>query len=235
MRKLLILAGLLLASASATANPFLELSGLRVEATDLNPDDGIAATYSFNLTSASLHSLWMGFPPGMQTIFLDPLQADTLEVSVPGVTTKASYDGNGKLRTSADNSATAAYASAGLAGEFTAGAFTRLTFSVDYTGLTDYAAYNVAHTGHWTLYSSDFSYFDNQYLSGLPYDGPPQSGVFSISIDNLTENAFNGGFNISTTTYAYGSRVADVPEPASLGLMLAGLAGLGALRRRRAQ
>jgi hypothetical protein len=121
--------------------------------------------------------------------------------------------------------------------QFNLGWNTRVVFEVDWTGVVSSSAngYGFSH-GIVTL---------GNYLSGT-YDTQDMflstasdvSKTFVAELSNHTD-LMSGSFSVMAfaTSAVFGPFVpqpdADVPEPSTIGLMLAGLTSLGALRRRR--
>lgn len=75
-----------------------------------------------------------------------------------------------------------------------------------------------------------FSVVDAGATSGTPVLSIVNGHTISI---DLTDVAWNGEFNAITTAITLQGQVAPVPEPAAAWMMLAGLAGIGMLARRR--
>ncbi|HEX7985449.1 MAG TPA: VPLPA-CTERM sorting domain-containing protein [Duganella sp.] len=75
-----------------------------------------------------------------------------------------------------------------------------------------------------------FSVLDAGATSGTPVLSIVNDHTISI---DLTDVAWNGDFSAITTAITLQGPVAPVPEPAAAWMMLAGLAGIGMLARRR--
>lgn len=75
-----------------------------------------------------------------------------------------------------------------------------------------------------------FSVLDAGATSGTPVLSIVNGHTISI---DLTDVAWNGDFSAITTAITLQGPVAPVPEPAAAWMMLAGLAGIGMLARRR--
>jgi hypothetical protein len=233
MRKSLMIAGCLLASSAASAAPFMQLSNFRVEAIDLRPDDGLDASYTFAFNPGWLSARVLDTAPDNWHM-LDVGHDATGSVSVTrstGVVT-SSYDGN-TARTEINHIDGAFLGSATMGAAFSAGAYTRLVFTVDYAGMASYIPAQVGLTGMWQVATDDWSYFDTKYMGSVGVDAVT-TGVFSIDFDNLGDTTLFGHAYASAMSYGHARQApADVPEPGTIGLMLAGLAGIGTLRRRR--
>ena len=75
-----------------------------------------------------------------------------------------------------------------------------------------------------------FSVLDAGATSGTPVLSIVNGHTISI---DLTDVAWNGDFSALTTAITLQGPVAPVPEPDAAWMMLAGLAGIGMLARRR--
>lgn len=234
MRKLLFMASLLLAATAASASPFLELSNLRVEAIDLNQDDALGANFNFEVERVGLEAVVLENGSfNYEQLVLGRDDSGTVKLVRPFGTAHASYDGNA-ARVSMEQTNGMFRNHAGMGGAFTVGAFTRLVFTVDYAGLGGYDLGYVAQNGFWHVNNSDWSFNEVLYLPGIA-DGAVQAGVFSFVFDNYSAENASGSAYVAIAQYAYPvtAPAVDVSEPASIGLLLAGLGGLVAVRRRR--
>ena len=234
MRKLLFLASLLMAATTASASPFLELSNFRVEAVDLNQDDALGASFNFQFEHVGIEAVVLengNFVSDQLT--LDHNDTGAVQVARPFGTAKASYDGN-TARVTMEQTDGMFRNYAGIGVGFTAGAFTRLVFTVDYAGLGGYDLGYVAQNGFWHVMTSDWSFNDMLYL---PVFGPGDvmTGALSFVFDNNSSEDASGYAYASIAQYAYAlpAPSVEVPEPGSIGLLLAGMAGAAAVRRRR--
>lgn len=237
MHKLLFLTCLALASQAAQAAPipFMELSNFRVDARPGSYQQVGAGTF-FQLYHKSPGAFWFDSLYGDR----QDLAPAVLQMVKPTGTATASFDGNA-LRTTVDHSDDPFAAMASYIYEFSALPGAQLAFSFDWAGknLARANGANVSSHADMMLYHVD-QWGERQWWSGVAMDGligkDAASGVFSYAMSNQYQDQQRWTLVASIYTSGVPKAVpaATVPVPATFGLMLAGLAGMGALRRRRA-
>lgn len=234
MRKFVVTAGLLLASLSASAAPipFLELSNFRVEVSDLNAGDGIDAGYTLTTRNSFVFANVNFDPLFNSNLDLLPGETGSVALNHPLSRPSASFDGN-TYRTSIDHINAWTRAQAGTWHTFSATPFTRLTFLYDYAGLNSPDPAKVHSTGMMHIYSNDLSSNIEGYLSDLPYQLPAK-GIFSLDFETGADGVMDMTLFTELSTFGWGFQVPanPVPAPGSIALLLAGLAGLVAVRRK---
>jgi len=229
-----------LATHSANAAPigFFELSNFRVEVKDLAPDDGVAADVQFNKGWDYLQAFQLtASGPGQSA---DGFNVPQASVTTPFGTAFAGTDG-ALYRTSIDHTRGWLNSAASFGGDFSVSPFTRAVFSFDWQGM------NVQHAGSAGNQVSVESAatlgtwvdgVENNAQASLLEFGTLESGTLTLVLEagadwmygNLTANIWSAGKDSLPP-----DDVQAVPEPTSLAVMLAGLAGLIALRGRKAQ
>lgn len=228
-----------LAAQTAMAAPvgFFELSNFRLAVEDLSPDDGAAAEVQFVKGWDFLQALQLTSKgPGKQ--------ADGLGIPEASITTRygtaaASTDGS-LYRTSVEHVRGWLGASASFGGDFALAPFTRAIFSFDWRGMNVQhvgdagnllSVQSAATLGAWT----DREISTQASVAGF---GTLESGTLSLLLDagaeglygSLLANLWSSGIDSLPP-----EDVQAVPEPASIALVLAGLASAAALRRRPPQ
>lgn len=245
------LAGPAAATSSATAT----VTGFSITLYDLDPSDGIDPELTFtsegSYSSAYVYSLSesdsdSSSAPGhwsptsaMAMLGFGQAQAstDSTGATAMGSVSGPSYGGQGSF--SADGY--------GVNSGFMLTPWTgmKLTLSFDGTATTSVGeylesagAYGQLQIGVSVENGNETHYaYRNAYASCL-WDGSicgPESnsfsGTFSLSFANLSDQAADGW--MYADAYAYGQSTVPVPEPQTYLMLLAGLAGIGAVVRRR--
>ena len=240
MRKLIITSLAALASSAALAMPsgFLEVSNLKYEVTDLRPDDGIEANVLVAGNFLSLYAARWGVSGADLIDSQYGVDQGAASVATNYGYGKASYDGNA-YRTEVSYEAESLNTSAFLFNYFRLDPGARVTFSFDWIGSNGFAeepGFRFLSVGSWAEVYTSIANQDSIYsYASLGSSNQLESGTMSITLES-GDDYLSGYLSMqSRTGSAYVSPPADsvdVAEPSAVGLMLAGLAGLAALRRR---
>lgn len=248
----LALAGPAAAESSATAT----ITGFSITLYDLDPGDGIAPELTFtyesshsqtNVYSASEDSWDLDGQPGsfVPTSAMSMLafghahaETDAGSATAMGHVSGPAYGGYGTFY---------AYAY-GVANNFTLTPWTgmKLTLAFDgsaSTGPGDQYEYAYAYGELQTSIDAENGY-ENHYTQRQAYAGCGTwdgsacsgesnsfSGTFSLSFANFSDDEVSG--YMYANAYASGQSTVPVPEPRTYLMLLAGLAGVGAVVRRR--
>lgn len=235
-------------SASATAGV------ATITLFDLNPTDGLTPSLTFfGDTSAS--SAFANGATAADTA--GGLFADTaLSLTVPQVTVSGSTGAFGAQGSASSSGGDGSGNWIGGDGQgvvyasFEVGPWTGVLIQLSYAGQATTTAGQVGSFSEAALataavnlniwsadgmenHSASRSLYASSVWEGSGYTGQDLSfsGNIRLTYANLSEIALNG--DVVVSAYAYASSAVPVPEPATTGLLLAGLAGLGAVVRRR--
>lgn len=213
-------------AAAPVAEANIDWTSFSYQLFDLDPLDGVAASLTWGGQGSSTSAGYFGYSASDDWSF--PLQ------SADGVSYATANEGGLAAVTSSNNTVVDAYAHRW--GDFTLSAKTLVVFSVSgsvsVVGDSDFAAYRSAAVRlNVTGYDIDTYFASQSGLSvGQYYGGPSnKSGIMSLSFVNLTDS----GRTAYMYAYAQADAAAPIPEPHTYGLMLAGLAVMSSVVRRR--
>lgn len=237
-------------SATATAGT------VSITLFDLNPSDGLAPVFTFLGESSASYAFANGSAAADTASGLNAATAVALDVPFVSVAGSTGANGAHGQATSAGGDSSGNWIGGDGQGVFFAslevGAWTGVLIEMDYAGTATTTigqtvegygeaaqAYvsvliNVfgadgqeSHSATRSLYAS--SVWDGNGFSGqdLSFDGR-----LRLTYANLSGDVLTGSYVASAYAYA-ASAIPAVPEPGTYGLMLAGLAGVAAVARRR--
>lgn len=249
----MVVAGPAAAQSSASAT----ISGFSYVLYDLDPFDMITPDLTFGYEQSTSNAYvnsnsesdsdWLSaignFSPTSATAMLAFGQAsaatDATGATASGSVFAPGYGGSGWFSASAygvDNSFTLSpWTGIKLTATFEGSATTG-----SHLGSNDYAsAYGqlymnvLAENGYEQHYSTRQAYASCGTWDGMTCSGQSSSfsGTFSLSFANFSDASAEG--NLSVGAYSYGQSTVPVPEPQTYLMLLAGLAGIGAVVRRR--
>lgn len=219
--------------SQAQATSYASFGGLSIVVIDLDPNDGVAATFSltqpyYNWVGAAGYPDDTGAPDPKQIIH-HPGQVD---VTTSFGHAYASYDGTGYA--SQSTSAHAMLAGATLQGHFLLSANTTVIFS-SYAKAGANNSSNENSNASVALYAGELVGSDT-YLGGYYQDWihayeNQQQRLLSLSFTSAPDQELSGWFGISA--HADSTPRSPVPEPETYMLLLAGLGLISASAHRR--
>jgi hypothetical protein len=248
----LVVAGPAAAVSSATAT----LTGFSITLFDLDPSDGIDPELTFTYEQSGSYAYvqsssesasdsdWQpgNFVPTSAMAMLAFGQAnastDASSANASGSVSGPGYGGQGYFGAYAygvDNGFTLTpWTGIKLTSTFEGTASTGPSSGGDYAYATGFLQTSIAGDNGW----EDHTAYRQAYAGCGTWDGmacsgesSSFSGTFSLGYANFSDDAVEG--YMYAEAYVYGSSTVPVPEPETYLMLLAGLAGVGAVVRRR--
>lgn len=237
-------------SATATAGT------VSITVFDLNPADGLDASLTFFGESSASYVYANGNAASDIASGLNATTAVALDVPLLSVVGSTSANGAFGQAAVAGGDGSGNWTSGDGQGVFFAsievGAWTGVLIEMDYAGTatttvgTSIEGYGEAAQSYISVlvnidgadgqesHSATRSLYASSVWDGNGFAGQDLSfnGSLRLTYANLSDATLSGGYVVSAFAYA-ASAVPAVPEPGTYGLMLAGLAGVAAVARRR--
>jgi len=242
--------------AAAVSSASGTLTGFSITLYDLDPSDGIApeltytyeSAYSYASVNSNSESAYDSdsqpgnFVPTSAGAMLSFGEAfastDASSATALGSVSGPGYGGQGWFSASAY----------GFTNGFTLTPWTGLKLTATFEGTAATGANTWSDYAQATGWLSTYVYNDNGYETHYAYrlayascgtwdgmacsgENASYSGTFSLSFANFSDDAVEGYMDAGV--YTYGSSTVPVPEPQTYLMLLAGLAGVGAVVRRR--
>jgi len=243
---------------SSNAQASFDWSSVTIKVIDLDTTDGLTPTVTwsgqYGDTSANSYSFEVGHDSSISESHHAPSATSVIGSAANTFASHANASYNNQalaLSAYAERSANPAYSWSG--NNANASASTHTSFSLsgagvmvvtvpysikvvgDQSNYSEYSLGTVNIDGHYSASDGSFSGNENAYKSFYSYSNGDKaySGLFTMTVANPSGAVTTSGelgTSLSVESRAY---VSGVPEPGSYAMMLAGLAMLGSIVRRR--
>lgn len=222
-------------TAAAQSTASASINNVNYQLIDLNPYDGIAPSITFGGLPAAANVVLYG-----DTGYSIPVLSDGSLTYGPISISNASGSAFAEIQEASGASRVEIFSNSGFGASLTEFSFvlspnTRLIFTGDasVSAVTDPAGGNASATAYLQVgFSNEGGTTDVFNRSTLLSTDGDRSGHLLALIDSGAM-AMNGTYAFATDSEA-SSLAAPIPEPASVGMLLAGLGVLAGLQRRRA-